>query len=220
MIKFYSVPGTSATTVHFALEELGADYKLVQVERRNRDNPAEFKQVNPLGRVGAIDDDGVKVYETGAILLYLGDKFEDKKLAPKINTSERADYYRWIVYLSNTIHAGYMPYYLAGRLTSDELAQKEISDASAKSLVESFRYIDSQLEGKDYLLGDEFSLADLYLYMLACPNWTITMAEEVDKMPNLKAHWERINNRENVKNVLKIHAEDKSKEQAGLLSIG
>lgn len=220
MIKFYSVPGTSATVVNCALEELGTDYQIIQVERRNRDNPPEFKQVNPLGKVGAIDDDGVKVYETGAILLYLGDKYADKGLAPEVNSPPRADYYRWILYLANTFHAGYMPFYMASRFTEDVGAQGDIGNYASGKLIEIFDYIESELAGKQYLIGDKFSLADLYLHMLISPNWTLNLAEEVNKRPNLVAFYERINNRPVVQKVLEAHKQDKQAEQSGDLKIG
>ncbi len=219
MIKLYSVPGTSATVISCALEELGADYSVVQVERRNRDNPSEFKKVNPLGRVGAIDDDGVKVYETGAILLYLGDKFSDKKLAPELNTPARAEYYRWIVYLSNTFHPAYFPFYMPGHYTKDSDAQEEVREVATKKLIDIFDFIESELSGKEYLCG-QFTLADLYLHMLISPNWTVNLGEEIDKRPNMKALWERVENRPVVQKALKIHADDKAKEQAGELKIG
>ena len=87
-------------------------------------------------------------------------------------------------------------------------------------MIEVFDYIESQLDGHDYLVGNKFSLADLYLYMLISPNWTINLSAEVDARPNLKAFWQRIDSRPAVQKTLAMHAEDKAKEQKGELKIG
>ena len=88
----YSVPGTAATVACAALEETGAPYETVQVERHDRDTPPQFKQVNPHGRVPALRDGDVRLYETAAIILHLGDRCADSPLAPAMGTSERSDY--------------------------------------------------------------------------------------------------------------------------------
>ena len=77
----YSVPRTAATVACAALEETGAPYETVQVERHDRDTPPQFKQVNPHGRVPALCDGDVRLYETAAIILHLGDRCADSPLA-------------------------------------------------------------------------------------------------------------------------------------------
>lgn len=220
MLKLYSVPGTSATVITCALEECGAEYQVVQVERRNRDNPAEFKRVNPLGRVPALEHDGVELYETGAILLYLADLFHDKKVAPEVGAADRAQFYKWIVYLANTLHAGYGLYYVPGHFTKDDTGKEEIAAAARDRLLGIFEFIDQQLAGKQYLVGNAFSLADLYLHMLASPNWTIDMTEQVALLPNLQAFLDRIGEREAVQKALEAHRLDKELEQKHELKIG
>ena len=220
MLKLYSIPGTSATVVTCALEECGAEYQVVQVERKNRDNPAEFKKVNPLGRVPALEHEGVQLYETGAILLYLADLFGDKKLAPEPGTAERTEFYKWIVYLANTLHAAYGPYYVPGHYTKDEVGKEQISQAARDRLLGIFEFINQQLEGNDYLVGNTFSLADLYLHMLASPNWTMDMAENIKTLTNLQNFLDRIDQREAVVRALQSHAKDKELEKDGLLQIG
>jgi len=220
MIKLYSVPGTSASVITCALEECGAEYQTIQVERRNRDNPPAFKLVNPLGRVPALENDGVALYETGAILLYLADIFSDKNLAPAAGSSDRAEFYKWIVYLANTLHASYGLYYVPGHFTKEDVGKDKIAEAARERLLGIFTFINQQLAGKQYLVGNTFSLADLYLHMLASPNWTVDMTEEVKSLSNLQSFLDRISEREAVKKALAIHAEDKIKEQAGELIYG
>ncbi len=219
-LKLYSIPGTSATVITCALEECGAEYEVVQVERKNRDNPPAFKVANPLGRVPALEHGEVKIYETGAILLYLADLFADKKLAPEVGSGERADFYRWVVYLSNTFHMAYTGFYVPQYLTTSDEGHENIREAATNKLVSIFDFVESQLEGREYLAGNSFSLADLYLHMLISPNWTINLKEEVDKRPNLAAFHTRIDARPAVKKALQDHMSDKAAEQAGTLRIG
>ena len=207
MITLFSVPGTASTVAHAALLETGAAFELVQVARRNRDEPPELKQVNPRGRVPALLDGEARLSETAAILLHLGDRFPASPLAPAVGTPERADYYRWIAYLTSTLHAAYSRWYTRSYLADKELAQV-LSAAAEPALLASFDLCDAALAEREHLAG-RFSGADLLLHMLASPSWTLELPVFATR-PHLAAHHARVNARPAVQDMLAIHARDKA----------
>ena len=88
MIEFFQITGSASFAARLALEEAGADYQTVDIHPRRRDEPASFAEVNPLERVPALHEGEVTVYETGAVLLYLADRFPD--LGPAVGDPRRA----------------------------------------------------------------------------------------------------------------------------------
>jgi len=204
----YSVPGTTATLVCAALEETGAPYDTVQVERRDRDTPPEFKQGNPHDRVPALHDGEVRLYEAAAIILHLGDRFPDSPLAPPMRTPERSDYYRWLVYLTNTLqtayHRWYAPWYLPD---TPELGQS-IRDAGRRDIGGCLDFIDGHLNDRPYLIGERFSGADLLLHMLESANWSLDLEPAVFTRANLAAHHARVDGRPAVQRMKAIHGLD------------
>ena len=209
-MKFFSVPGTAATVAHAALLEAGADFELVQVGRRDRDEPREFKQVNPHGKVPALLDGDLHMYETSAILLHLGDRFPESGLAPAIGTQARAEYYQHIAFLTTSLHPSftrwYTPYYMEDKALANALAA-----AAEKTILESFDVMERALAGREYLCG-QFSGADLLLHMLSSKSWTIELPV-YNTRPNLAAHHARVEARPAVSEMLAIHRRDK---EAGL----
>src|SRR6185369_15479944 len=95
MIELFQITGSASFAARMALEEAGADYEVVNIHPRRRDEPASFAEVNPLKRVPALREGDVTVYETGAVLLYLADRFP--ALCPAVGAPGRADLYRWIL---------------------------------------------------------------------------------------------------------------------------
>lgn len=203
-LVLYSVPGTAATVACAALEETGAPYETVEVERYNRDNPPRFKTVNPHGKVPALEDGDVKLYETAALILHLGDRFPRSPLSPSPGTPERSDYYRWISYLTNTVHPAYDRWYAPWYLDDKSLAAA-LAIAAAADINRCFDHIDGHLQDRDYLVGERFTGADLLLHMLASPNWTLDLAPPPFSRANLAAHHARIDARPAVARMKAIH---------------
>ena len=207
-LTLYSVPGTASTVACAALEETGAPYATVQVERHDRDNPPEFKQVNPHGRVPALRDGDIRLYETAAIILHLGDRFPDSPLAPPVGTPERSDFYRWLVSLTNTLHTAYTRWYAPWYMPdAPELAQS-IRTAGARDIGECLDFIDGRLTDRDYLVGGRFTGADLLLHILASPNWSLDLEPAVSARANLAAHHARVDARPAVQRMKAIHGLD------------
>ena len=199
MITLYSVPGTASTVAHAALLETGAPFELVQVARRNRDDPPELKQVDPRGRVPALLDGECRLSETAAILLHLGDRFPESPLAPAVGTPERAAYYQWIVYQTSALH-------FASART--RVADATLADAARPALHACFDICEAALADRDYLAGP-FSGADLLLHMLASPTWRPGLPL-FESRPELAAHHARVSARPAVREMAEIHARDKA----------
>ena len=88
MIEFFQITGSASFAARMALEEAGAEYDEIDIHPRRRDEPASFAEVNPLKRVPALREGEVTVYETGAVLLYLADRFPERELGPAVGRSE------------------------------------------------------------------------------------------------------------------------------------
>src|SRR5437899_8852534 len=98
---------------HAALAEIGADYRLVEISREEAQESAEYRALNPLGVVPTLVDEetGLVLTESAAILLYLGDRYPESQLAP----ADRADYYRWLVFLTNTVQTAMLRFFYPER---------------------------------------------------------------------------------------------------------
>ena len=102
MLDFYQITGSTSFAVRCALEEIGVEYRAIDIEPFERSRPASFGQVNPWRRVPAICDGETEMYETGACLLYLAERFPAAALEPPPGDPSRGAYLRWLVWLSDT----------------------------------------------------------------------------------------------------------------------
>ncbi|MBL9101864.1 MAG: glutathione S-transferase family protein [Myxococcales bacterium] len=159
MLKLYYTPKTSAFRCRWLLEELGEPFDLVRVDfaRREHKTP-EYLKVHPLGSVPALQDGEQVILESAAILMYLADRGPGLRFAPALNSPERGAYYQWIMFgmtnLNEAIHGPYLRYYMRGETAS--AAERE---ALARLLALS----DERLTSGPYLLGAQFTAADVVL---------------------------------------------------------
>ena len=199
MIELFQITGSASFASRAALEEMGAPYTTVDIHPRRRDEIPDFAAVNPLKRIASLRDGEVSVYETGAILLYLGDRFPAAKLAPPIGDPARGAYLRWIVWLSNSLHEIWYPYQYPGFFVSEDPASHDGIRAKAKANIISVGdYLESELDGHQWCLGEAFSLADIYLYMLT--GWQNYNEDGLTLGgANVQAHFARVGAREAIK---------------------
>src|SRR5260370_36179083 len=97
-LKLYYAKDTRASRPRWLLEELGLPYEVQRIELGKDNRTPESQRIHPHGAVSARDDDGTVVFESSAIVLYLADKFPEKRLAPEPETPKRGHYYQWIAY--------------------------------------------------------------------------------------------------------------------------
>ena len=189
MMKLYYLPGSAAMAPHAVLEEAGADYELVRVTREDgKVDPPEFAGLTPQGRVPAFVDGDLVLHESAAIVMHLCDSFPETGLAPALATPERAHWYRWLTYLTNTVQPTYLAFRYPGRYTSADAAAADVSVQAATALGEMRDFLAGALQqGGPYLLGERLTSADFYLYMIT--RWCRHLEPKWWDHPVLGAHY-------------------------------
>lgn len=156
MITLFHHPRSRSTRFIFLLEELGAPYEIRRVTMRRSDGTGALDPGNPHphGKVPAIaDDDGVVVFESSAIALYLTDRFPDKRLGPPVGERGRGAYLSWLSYYSGVLEPAFMSRFLKVAVPRGTAGWVEIEEA--------MEHVLRQLAAGRYLLGDEFSAVDV-----------------------------------------------------------
>lgn len=161
-MKLHGFPGTRSNRVRWMLEETGAEYEFVHVELlKGAHKSPEYLAKYPHGRVPYFEDGANVVFESCAALLYLGDKFPEKKLAPPAQGDARAAYYQWIVYAAATLDKPVIDTYFHKVVLPDDKRRPEVVAENKPVIDAALRILEHALEGKTYLLGDAFSAADV-----------------------------------------------------------
>ena len=202
MLTLYWAPGTAAMAPHACLEEAGAEYELVRVRRQGYTpfEPADYLEVSPHGRIPGLRDGDLVLHESAAICMHIADRFPEAGLMPPPGTPERAHAYRWLTYLTNTLQATYQFWYQTDRYVDDEDVRARVKADLEPKLDLIYDWIDSELEGATYLLGEQFSAADLYLFMLT--RWGRNLTRQAWSLPMLGDHYRRLSERPSVQAML------------------
>ena len=175
MIKLHALPGAASLAPHILLNEIGAPFELqvVDGDAGEHKSPA-YLALNPNGLIPVLVDGDLVLYETVAIGLHLADTHPAAGLAPALGTAERAHYYKWMVWLTNTLQALLIHYFYPERMVDDGHTQCVAQvKAHAQARVQGcLVQIDEQLarHGGAWLLGERYSAADAYAFMLC--RWT------------------------------------------------
>lgn len=197
-MKLYYSPGACSLSPHIVLREAALAFEPVLAPTRTHKLPdgSDYYAVNPLGYVPMLElDDGTRLREGPAIVQYVADQAPQKKLAPANGTLPRYRLQEWLTFIGTEIHKTFSPLFQPGM--PDE-AKKLFRD----KLANRFGFVDRQLAGKDYLLGDQFTVADAYLYTVT--RWTQPMAIDISGWPQLAAHHARVEARPAVQEALKV----------------
>ena len=181
MITLFHRPKTRATRFIFLLEELEAPYTVRTVTTRTRDGCGRSDPENPHphGKVPAISDDGVVVFESTAIALYLTERFPKNGLGPLAGDAQRGAYLSWLAYYSGVLEPAFMSKFLNFEVPR--------TTAGWVPLEESLATLMQRLAGGPYLLGERFSALDA-LYGMAFAQ----LAQLLPKAPLLEQYVERI----------------------------
>jgi len=195
-MKLYTSPGSCSSASHIALLEAGADFELVKLNlKTNRLLPdgRHLNDINPKGYVPVLElDDGSLLTENVAILQYIADQYPDSNLAPPNGTLERSRLHEWLGFINSEVHKTFSNFFNP-KLPDDMRA------FFTQRLDTRFAYIDSWLEDKDYLLGDQFTVADCYLFIIA--GWAPMFTYDLSSRPNVQAWQARVGERDTVKEV-------------------
>jgi len=177
MIKLYYYPGNANLAPHMLPEELGVAHELVLVDRGvNAHKSAEYMKLSPAGRIPVLVDDDLVLFESAAICLHLCDTHPQAGLAPAFGSAERAHFYKWLMYLTNTVQTEMLFYFYPERLADDEASRAEVREHAQARIADMFDLLENaylEQGGGPYFLGRRFSAVDCYLLMLA--RWTRMM---------------------------------------------
>jgi len=191
MLALYYYPGNASLLPHMILREIGVPFELRLVDRgQNAQKSPEYLKLNPNGRIPVLVDGDLVLFEAAAIVLHLVDKYPDAGLAPAVGSAERAEFYKWMVHLTNTPQAEYRAWFYPHEHVSDEAAAPAVKQAAGERLNRMFDVISRQLGDRPWLLGERFSAADLFLLMLI--RWGRGMPRPPRTIPNLGAFAERV----------------------------
>jgi glutathione S-transferase len=184
-LRLHYRPGTASMAPHAALAEIGVEYELAEVELDEAGkSPADYLALNPSGRVPTLEDGGLVLTESAAILLHLGDRYPDSHLVPALGTTERSELYRWLVYQTNTLQPALMR-----MIYPERYGDAGVRAAAATEARESFERLDQRLADRPWLVGDQRTAADLFLFMLT--RWGRHLDPPAWDRPNLRAHFMR-----------------------------
>lgn len=195
--KLFYTPGACSLSPHIALREADLPFELVQVDltEKKLKNGDSFLAVNPKGYVPAIVLDNGQLLTEGAIIVqWIADQKPEKALAPKQGTPERYKLQEWLHFIATELHKGFGP--VNNPKTNDEAKQ-----FFKNRLFSRFEFLARSLEGRKYLVGDSFTVADGYAYY-TLRNLRKLDASVLEKSPDLKAYFERIGERAGVRAAL------------------
>ena len=154
MITLYHRPNTRSTRFIFLLEELAAPYEIRLVGTRTREGgEADPSNPHPLGKVPAISDDGVVVFESVAIAIYLTDKFPQNRIGPLPGEPERGVYLSWLAYYTGVLEPAFMSKFMNWQVPRGTAGWVAVEEAMAAVI--------ARLTQAPYLAGQRFSAADM-----------------------------------------------------------
>jgi glutathione S-transferase len=206
-MKLYYMPGACSLSPHIVLNELGLEVTLVKVDHKTHktEDGRDFYEINPFGYVPVLElDDGTALREGTAIVQYLADLKPEFRLAPANGTPDRYRLQEWLSFLSSEVHKGFIPLLYA------VLAGKYGVETAKPKLEKRYVWLNEQLAGRDYLMGDTYTVADAYLYALTGwgqASWLKSVYKtdiHFDGLRNLEAWYLRMRERLAVRKTLDI----------------
>ncbi len=196
-MKLFLKPGACSLSPHIVLEELGLSYEteVVDLARKTTASGQDYLAINPKGYVPALQLDGGELLTEGpAIVQYLADLAPEKRLAPANGSVARYQLQAWLTFIGTELHKSFSPFF-------NPKAPQEWKDIARANLERRLAYTAQQLEGQDYLLGSDFSVADAYLFTVL--GWAKFIQLDLAAWPVLVAYQARVAVRPAVQAALK-----------------
>lgn len=195
-MKLFISPGACSLSPHIALHESGLAFEVEKVDLKTKITAfgANFAEINPKGYVPALLlDSGELLTEGPAIVQYIADQVPEKNLAPANGTMARYELQAWLTYIGTELHKSFVPFFHHG---SDDW--KAVGKANLETR---YAYVNQHLADKAYLLGDQFSVADAYLFTVT--RWLRVSKLDLAAWSNLAAFQQRMAERAGVHAALK-----------------
>ena len=196
-MKLYYSPGACSLSPHIVLREAGLAFEpvLASTKTHKLQDGTDYYGINPKGYVPLLElDNGERLTEGPVIVQYIADQAPAKKLAPAAGTMARYRLQEWLNFITSELHKSFSPLF--------NPAMPEEGKALYRTrLGDRFKWVDGQLAGKNYLMGEDFSVADAYLFVVA--GWSKHVGVDISGLANLGAFMARVGARPAVQEALK-----------------
>ena len=180
-MKLYYSPGACSLSPHVALIEAGIPFELILASTKTHKlaDGTDYYSINPLGYVPLLElDDGTRLAEGAAIVQYIADLAPAAKLAPANGTMERYKLQQWLAFIGTELHKNFAPLFKPG-------TPEETKTASKEQLMSRLGWVDGELAGKQFLMGDTYTVADGYLFNVT--NWAAYVKLDIAGFANIAA---------------------------------
>lgn len=196
-MKLYYSRGACSLAVHIALYEAGLSFQTERVDSKTKvmESGGDFRTINPRGYVPVLVlDNGEQLTEAGVLLQYVADLKPVAGLAPPAGTMPRYRLMEWLTYISSELHKSYSPLFSPNTPEDYKPVVKE-------HIAQRLAYVEGKLAGRQYLLGEQFSIADAYLFVVV--NWSKAVSVDLTAYANLQRFQERVAKRPGVQSALR-----------------
>lgn len=197
MIQLHYYPSTAAMIPHIVLEEIGVPYERVLVDRAvDAHRRPDYLKLNPNGLMPVLTDGDLVLYETAAIALHLCDTHPEAKLAPAPASMARAHFYKWLMWLTNTMQATLIVYFYPHRWMNEDNAAgiAEVKRHAERKVAGMLEQLDGELarHGGPWFAGEAYSALDPYVFTLC--RWTRNFQNETPARarPHLGPYLQRV----------------------------
>ncbi|ART47615.1 glutathione transferase GstA [Acidovorax carolinensis] len=184
--KLYGAPGACSLAAHIALHEAGLTFNYVPVDLRTRQTSdgRSLADLNSKGYVPVLElEDGQILTEVPVVLQYIADLAPEKGLAPPAGVLPRYRLQEWLSFINSELHKAFGPLFMPG-------ASEEAKAQSRTRVLQRLTWVDAQLAGRTYLVGEQFTVADVYLFVVA--GWTKFTGIDVQELTRLGSYLGRI----------------------------
>ena len=185
-MKLYYSPGACSLSAHIALEEAGLSYQALAAPTKTHKLPdgSDYYAINPLGYVPLLElDDGTHLREGPAIAQYIADQAPAKNLAPANGSLARYQMQSWLNFIGMELHKNFSPLF-------DKATTDDVRTATKEKVGGRLKWVEGELAGKQYLMDDNFTVADAYLFTVT--NWAGVTGVDLSAYPNLLAYRARV----------------------------
>jgi len=196
-MKLYYSPGACSLATHIVLKESGLSFEAVVAPTKTHKlaDGTDYYSINPLGYVPyLVLDDGRALHEVAAIVQYIADQVPNKQLAPANGSWERYKLQEWLNTIATELHRGFSPLFTPGM-------PAEAKEIARTRLMSRLNWVDGELAGKHFLMGDTFTVADAYLFVVA--GWGKHVEIDISGLGNLNAFVARVAARPAVQDALR-----------------
>ncbi|MFY9288640.1 MAG: glutathione S-transferase family protein [Alphaproteobacteria bacterium] len=205
MYKLYYAPGTCSLAVHIALNECNQPVTLEKIDvMAGPQRPPEYLKLNPRGAVPLLVDDDLVLREGAAILIHILEKHQSP-LLPK-SGKERSVAIQWLMIINATLHPAYARVFFLKRNAPEDATKEKLMDVAAAIINKIWGEIEEQLGKTSYLAGDQITIADILMSVIA--NWNGNVPRPITLGPRTKALLKIVSERSAFKKALAVEGVD------------